>query len=94
MNSIVNLYSNNEKDIKDFLGKYYGNNNIILDNNLKWEKIFENPIEISDIIGVFIENNDDYNINMWVSIDKGLFINVTNNNADDIIRYLYERFPY
>ncbi len=52
------------------------------------------PIEIADIIGALIENNDKFNINMWVSIDEGLFINVTDYNADEIIRYLYERFPW
>ena len=65
-----------------------------LDNDLEWEKNFENPIEIVDIIGAFIENNDLYEINMWISIDKDCFINVTDDNADELIRYLYERFPY
>ena len=37
---------------------------------------------------------DDYKINMWVCLDKDILINVTKNNVDDIIRYLYERFPY
>ena len=54
----------------------------------------ENPIEIADIIGVFIDNNDVFDINMWVSLDKDFFINVTDNNADQIIRYLFERYPY
>ena len=94
MNAIVNLYSNSHNEIKKFLSRYYENNNIYLNNDLKWEKTFENPIEISDIIGVFIENNEDYNINMWISIDKGVFINITNDNADQVIRYLFERYPY
>ena len=49
---------------------------------------------MADIIGSFIENNENYKINMWVSLDQNVLINVTENNADDIIRYLYERFPY
>ena len=49
---------------------------------------------MADMIGVFIENNEKFDITMWVSIDKGLFINITENNADKVIRYLYERFPY
>ena len=31
---------------------------------------------------------------MWISMDEGLFINVTDSNADSIIKYLYERYPY
>lgn len=81
----------------------YSNNNFNKSKNkltnvnkrtLEWEINFLNPLEIADIIGALIENNDKFNINMWVSIDEGLFINVTDYNADEIIRYLYERFPW
>ena len=81
----------------------YSNNNFNKSKNkltnvnkrtLEWEINFHNPLEIADIIGALIENNDKFNINMWVSIDEGLFINVTDYNADEIIRYLYERFPW
>ena len=93
MNSIVRLYSNKKGEISRFLNDFLGQN-LQLDNDLEWEKNSENPIEIVDIIGAFIENNDLYEINMWISIDKDCFINVTDDNADELIRYLYERFPY
>lgn len=93
MNSIVRLYSNKKGEISRFLNDFLGQN-LQLDTDLEWEKNFENPIEIVDIIGAFIENNDLYEINMWISIDKDCFINVTDDNADELIRYLYERFPY
>ena len=56
------------------------------------QKNYKNPIEIADIISALLEN--DYDINMWISLDKDVFINVTEHNADDIIRYLFERYPY
>lgn len=93
MNSSVSLYSVVENEIKKFL-KLYFDKDIVLEDNLKWSKKYDNPIEIAEIIGVFIENNDKFNINMWISLDDGVFINVTDNNADNIIRYLYERYPY
>ncbi len=93
MSTIVNLYSDKNGEIKKFLKDFY-NKDIEIPNNLKWEKIFANPVEISDIIGTFIENNEKYKINMWVSFDKNIFINITENNADKIIRYIFERFPY
>ena len=61
-------------------------------DDLLWQKNYENPIEIADIISALLEN--DYDINMWISLDKDVFINVTEHNADDIIRYLFERYPY
>ena len=63
-----------------------------IDDDLLWQKNYENPIEIADIISALLEN--DYDINMWISLDKDVFINVTDHNADDIIRYLFERYPY
>jgi len=90
---IVNLYSKKDYEISRFLNSY--NQKDVPSNNLvEWKKEFKNPIEIADIIGVFIDNNEDYDINMWISLDKDFFINVTDNNADQIIRYLFERYPY
>ena len=80
--------------MKTRMDKYEENTFSVTKDNLKWEKEYQNPIEIGDIIGVFIENNDKYNINMWISLDEGIFINITDDNADQIIRYLFERYPY
>jgi len=89
---VVNLYSKIDNEISRFLNSY--NKEEVQNNMLEWKKEFKNPIEIADIIGVFIDNNENYDINMWISLDKDFFINVTNNNAEQIIRYLFERYPY
>lgn len=94
MGVIVSLYSDKKGEIKRFLYSFFKSENINIDNELKWEYFFENPIESANIIGVFIDNNDKFKINMWVSLDTGFFINVTDFNSDKIIRYLYERYPY
>ncbi|MDO5556764.1 MAG: hypothetical protein Q4G05_00765 [Clostridia bacterium] len=96
MKAIVNLYSEDYNEIEKFLENFYEKQYTQNKNSksAKWEKTFDNPIELADIIGVFIDNNDKYKINMWVSIDKGTFINVSEYNANSIIKYLYERFPY
>lgn len=93
MGVVVSLYSTEKGEIKRFLSKYY-NNNVDLKNPLQWENTFWNPSESADIVGVFMENNDKFRINMWISFDKGFFINVTDFNVDKIIRYLFERYPY
>lgn len=93
MNTIVDLYSSKPNEIYEFLNKFY--DNTVCDmQTLKWEKSFNNPVEIADIIGVFIDNNDKYSINMWISLDDGFFLNVTDNNVNQIIKYLFERYPY
>ena len=65
-----------------------------INNALSWEHKYSNPIEITEIIGVFIDNFDSFNISMWICLDKGVYINVTDKNADYLIKYLYERYPY
>lgn len=96
MQSIINLYSNIPNEIDKFLKEFYGNipydTSSLAEN--KWQKEFPNPVEAVDIIGAYIENIDKYKIAMWLSIDNGVFIKVTEENADELIRYLYERFPY
>ena len=93
MSEIINIYRENVNEIKNFVDKFYGNNTNIL-NSLKYEVIFENPIHASDMISAFIDNNDKFKISMWLSLDKGIFINVNEQNANKIIRYLFERYPY
>lgn len=93
MSAYVSLYSKKNKEIYRFLNSY-NKEEIENEDILEWKKEFRNPIEAADIIGVFIDNNDTFDINMWVSLDKDFFINITNNNADQIIRYLFERYPY
>ncbi len=93
MGVMVNLYSTEKNEIKRFLYSFF-EHNVEIDNDLKWEHYFENSIDSANIIGVFVDNNDKFKINMWVSLDSGFFINVTDYNADKIIRYLYERYPY
>lgn len=98
MRNFVRLYTNVNGEINRFLKSFYlATEEILKDINndiLELQIEFDNPVEMSDLIGTFIENKDEFKINMWICIDEDVLINVTNNNADEIIRYLYERFPY
>ena len=89
----VNLYSEISKEIESFLKSYY-NTSFDINNNLNWEHKYDNPIEIAEIIGVFIDNFDKFDLVMWISLDKGLYVHITEENADSIIKYLFERYPY
>ncbi len=93
MFAILFLYSKKSGELNDFLSRFY-NTNLEIYDDLKWSKKYTNPIELAEMIGIFIDNNDSYQIKMWVCLDKDVFINITNKNADSIIKYLYERFPY
>lgn len=95
MEVVVRLYSNKRNEISRFLNSFFKlNNENEFMNLLEWEKKYQNPVEIADIIGTFIDNNDKYSINMWISLDSGVFININDDNADNVIKYIYERYPY
>ena len=93
MSVTVSLYSTENGEIARFLHDFY-EKNIEIKNGLEWEEEFKNPTQSASIIGAFIDNNEKFKINMWVSLDTGFYINVTDFNADKIIRYLFERYPY
>lgn len=90
----VNLYTTVEGEINRFLKDYLEQESTLLEQDYRWEKHYENPTEMADIIGNYIDNNEKYCFAMWISLDPGFQIQVTDHNADDIIRYLFERFPY
>ncbi len=93
MNATVNLFSEKKGELNKFLSSFY-NTNLNIENRLNWEKKYANPIELAEIIGIFIDNIEKYFISMWISLDKNTYIKVTDINADNIIKYLYERYPY
>lgn len=93
MNATVNLFSEKKGELNRFLSNFY-NTNLNIENKLNWEKKYTNPIELAEIIGIFIDNIENYFISMWISLDKNTYIKVTDINADNIIKYLYERYPY
>ena len=92
MNSSITLYSIDKREIERFLCSFFLHEIVL--NECKWERFYQNPVEMADIIGVFIDNSDNFKINMWASIDQGFWVNITNKNANQIIKYLFERFPY
>lgn len=92
MNSVA-LYSEKTGEIKKFLEAFYSKN-FNLDNNLYWENKYQNPIDMIDLISVFIDNKEKFKINLWLSLDENIYIGVTEKNLDKLIKYLYERYPY
>ena len=90
----VSLYSTKSGEIFRFLRDFFDNLDFDITDDLKWKKHYNNPVELTDMIGIFIDNNDKDNISMWISLDPDVYINITPTNSDNIIRYLFERYPY
>ena len=92
MISSINIFSEKKGEINRFLSSYY-NTNLEIYNKLNWHKSYQNPVEMTDLIGVFIENKEDFKISLWVCLDHDVYIRVSYKNADKLIRYIYQRYP-
>ena len=84
----VKLRSHKKNEINKFLSKFY-NTEMNIPEKLNWQQTYKNPIEISDIIGAFIDNSDSYELKMWISLAKDIYINISDSNGDKVIRYLF-----
>ena len=93
MKTTVNFYSEEDGEIKNFLEQYYSKK-FNLDNMLTYKQDFDNPIDMIDIIRCFIDNKDKFKAKLWISLDKDVYICVTDNNLNNLIKYIYERYPY
>lgn len=93
MLAYVRLQSKKIGELNSFLSKFY-NTNMDIKTQTKWKHSYENPIEITDLIGVYVDNFDKYNIKMWINLDKDIYIKISEENANAIIRYIFERYPY
>ncbi len=92
MLAFVNINSPKNGEVNRFLSKFYNHNLKLKENN--WKRKFSNPIEIAELIGVYIDNFEDFELSFWFSLDSGIVVKVDKTNANEIIKYLYERFPY
>ena len=93
MATVIKIHSKKKGEINKFLSKFY-NTNLEIEKKLRWEKEYKNPIEMAELIGTFADNIYEFDIKMWVSLDKDIFINISDKNANNIIKYLFERYPY
>lgn len=89
----LKIYSKVNGEIEKFL-KLFWNQEFVLENHNLWAKNFENPVDMIDLITVFADNKDKFKANMWISLDKDVYIFIYEKNINSIVKYIYERFPY
>lgn len=89
----VFLFSTRPGEINTFLNKFYCST-LYVKNCNSWKKDFSNPVEISEIIAAFSDNINSFDIEMWISFDKDVFIKISPLNSNILIKYIFERYPY
>lgn len=98
MKYIAKLYSSKPNEISNYLNRFF--QALEIPKTLKkpdlfeWESDYNNPIDLVDLINFHQDQCDDFQVELWICLDKNLFIHVTKEIADQVVRYIYERFPY
>lgn len=93
MKAKVILFSSKSNEINNFLNKFYSNKSSHSEST-SWQKEFLNPVEITEFIAAFADNSNSLDLSMWISLDKDVFIKISPSNSNNIIKYLFERYPY
>ena len=93
MKTSINLFSEKSGEIKKFLELFYSQH-LFIENEFYYQKEFDSPIEMIDLISCFIDNNEKFDISLWISLDKDVYSCVTALKLNSLIKYLYERYPY
>lgn len=88
----VNLSSESEGIIKSFLDRYYEKDTKIDTDVSEWINVFNKPLEAIDLITSVVDNSDSFDIQLMVCMDIGILIEVTQENVNDIIRFMLFRY--
>ena len=89
----VQIQSKKKGELNKFLSRFF-ENNLNINYQYHWKKEYDNPIEIAELVGVYADNLDKFQISMWINLDLNVYIKISSKNANSIIKYLFERYPY
>lgn len=98
MGYIVKLYASKPNEITRYLNKFFQTLEIpkTMEQSdlVEWQGSYSNPLDLVDFVSYHQDQLDDFEVGLWICLDPSLYIQVTKENSDDIIRYIYQRFPY
>lgn len=84
----VSLISNCDGEISRFLSAYFNQNMNIKKETFKWSLICNSPFECLSLVTTVIDNNNQYNMQVVVSMpDLNGIIN--DDNINQFVKYLY-----
>ena len=92
MSITLNLVSEKNNVINNFLKTFFEKNMLTDENTVEWSYILPEPLDAINIISAVMDNSLEKDLTVWVSFDPNVFIKVKNDNYNDIIKYILERF--
>ena len=92
MSITINLVSEKNNAINEFLTKFFEKDMLTDEYTSEWSYILPNPLDAANIISAVIDNSLENDLDVWISFDPNVFIKVKQDNYNEIIRYIFERF--
>ena len=92
MSITLNLISEKNNVINDFLTKFFEKDMLTDAYTSEWSYILPNPLDAVNIISAVMDNSLEEELNVWVSFDPNVFIKVKTDNYNEIIKYILGRF--
>lgn len=100
MISQIRIYTQKKIELDKFLSSYdkliYKLSNYHKQNTTYyWTYDYDNPLDLANILAALLDNISKFpNLIIWICLDPGVFINISTNNYNQFIKYLFERYPY
>lgn len=89
----VSLVSEKNNAINNFLVKFFDNKISADSDTYEWDYSLTNNLDSINLISCLMDNIDLYpSINLWISFDPNLFIKVKEDNYENIIKYIANRY--
>lgn len=88
---VLNLISEKENVIKNFLESYFEKDMLADEQTYEWSYTLPDPLDAINLISAVLDNNLK-DLTLWISFDPNVFLKIKSDNYNDIIKYIIERF--
>lgn len=85
-NVMVTLLAKKPCELSKFLNSYFNAQIINDDCSFKWSCFFERPVETINLLSTLADNNEKFNIDAMISINKDSSIHITDENINELIK--------
>ena len=88
----ITLLSQKPSELNEFLNTYFDEKIDVADEAFMWSCIYQEPLASISLISTLIDNNEKYKIEALISIEHLNSIKVSEENIDDLIKFMYFRY--
>lgn len=89
---IITLLSEKPSELNNFLNTYFDKEINVEEGAFMWSCIYQEPLASVSLISTLIDNSEKFKIDALISIEHLESIKVSEENIENLIRYMYFRY--